>query len=150
MNRSLKNLTDDSFEYEVGGFEDTPSMSTNADLPPGWGEVKGALDYIRGLPNNWAGNGEISPSHQLIDMASIFALSVYWKGKIFPEKIYPDGDGGIVFKWGEKDNKTLIGFRYGLINVSYKAGSDRAYIPDIPYMSRENTDPRMFQYIPAR
>ncbi len=111
-----------------------------------------ALEYIEGtLSNDWNGHSAIAPSIQAIKMTKYFIENLPFN-KNHAAFIEPDGDGGVILKWDNLQEKLLVMFDGFYVHMSYKKeGEPHIFIDDIPFFITSNTLPvQILKYIPKR
>lgn len=95
-----RNLTDESFRDAVVDRASISAYEKKEDnvYPPERKEVLAAIDYIAGLSEDWDNNGALPPHKATVAMSRAFINHLPFN-RLYPNKISPDGDGGIVLTW---------------------------------------------------
>ncbi len=117
--------------------EDNTSSSTIfGELKPNeYRILRGLLESLKQLDDNWNGFEARKPSDTAINAAIAFIGFLNWSKKAYPDQIYPDGDSGVVLKWTTRDEKILLVFDAGLLHLAHDYGSSKpaTFENDIPY-----------------
>ncbi len=110
------------------------SLTDSNILPEEWPEVYTAINYCSNLADNWNGCGAKRPSQSSINAAKFFMERLCFIGKRYPDKISPDGEGGIVLKWMNEESMLLLTFETNVIHMaSEKVGASPLFKDDIVY-----------------
>jgi hypothetical protein len=64
-----------------------------------WDEVFSRLGYLRGLTDDWDGQGAAAPASVVLDRAEQLAKALRQEGAISPSWVVAGPDGEIVFDW---------------------------------------------------
>ncbi len=115
-------------------------------------EILLALEHLEKLDDNWNGYGAKKTLKFVIDTAKCFFEHLPQNRKC-PDKISPDGEGGVIFKWGFEENALLLSFEPGLIHLSCRSlDKPTVYCDDIIYQMESDTKiPQdILKYIPTR
>jgi hypothetical protein len=81
---------------EVNG---TSTQAPSAGAAARWDEIFSRLRYLRGLTDDWDGQGAVAPAVAILDGAEALAHSLRQEGAIAPSWVVAGPDGEIVFDW---------------------------------------------------
>jgi len=93
--------------YLTQGIVDIPF---SVDGEHEWREVFSQLEEWRSAPSSLEDDGVEAPLERIIRGAEETGLSLKEQGVSSPESVLPDGDGGVVFRWSQKNSSWTIEF----------------------------------------
>lgn len=134
-NNLKTNLTDiDYKENNVFISAESADTINNSDLPPERYELLKAIEYLATLEGDWNGYSATPPTILSLIKAKKFIEKLFLN-RLYPDKVSPDGDGGIIFKWSlTNKERILLTIDGSLTHLSHEeAGKPDIFISDVSF-----------------
>jgi hypothetical protein len=115
-----RNLTDDSFEDAAPDSASISAYEQKEDNvhPQERGEVLAAINYVAGLSEDWDNNGAVPPHKATVEMSRAF-IERLPLNRLYPDKVAPDGEGGITFTWYGVEGHLIVTVDGSRLHLSY-------------------------------
>lgn len=136
---------------EDTGF--TPESLSTIDkptvLPPERIELEKAIEYIGTLNDDWNGFNAKRVTELSIN-AGKRLIGLIPLNRLYPNKVSPDGEGGLVFSWNPSKERILLTVEGSIMHLSYeKEGSPDKFIDDVAFDFSEIPGD-ILSYLPVR
>lgn len=123
-----RDIKDDS---PLFGRESVTTVDKADLLPPELAELEKAVDYIAKLGDGWNGYDAKKAGDLSVDAARRF-LSLVPLNRLYPTKVSPDGEGGIIFTWKYSKERILLTIDGSIMHLFHeKEGKADEYIDDV-------------------
>lgn len=153
MSAAESTLTDKNYNGEKP-FVDSVSTygEIGADiLPAERKKLLAAIDYLSKLEDGWNGHNAICPTELSINRSKGFVQKLW--GKIYPDTVSPDGEGGVNFKWKNSQMTLILTVDSDFLHLSlaYAAGENKEniFLDNVPF-DGEIIPSSVTENIPAR
>jgi len=117
MRENVCTLTDTRYPAYIPAANPVSAYSRNADILPGERDkLLAAIGYLSEIENGWDGRDAIKPTPLSVTRSAEFIKKLW--GKIYPDTVSPDGEGGINFKWKTASHSIIITVDSGFLHLS--------------------------------
>lgn len=150
---ALQTLSDGDYSC-LGCFPEVDTTSTvekegTRILPKEREEVLTAIRLLHGIPENWRGFPSQKPTNDAISLSLEFATHIPLD-RAHPDKIAPDGDGGVSLIWEKNQEMVIVTIDSSLLHLSHAKKNREDFFDGSVTFDGKIIPKRIIDHLPLR